>query len=320
MRVNAILCAIAALSFGAAAPVAGQSPPPTSTEPPATPSSQPLEAEPGNAFCPVMSDEPIDASFFTLYKGRKVYLCCKRCRTRFEADPEAYANNLLPQATLAAFQESAPVQPEAGEEHQHTESEEHEHAEGAEHQEQAAQTEPDEHTHDEPASPDTPDEHDDDHDHSAHAEDASGLTKAMSYLGRFHVLAIHFPIALLFVGALFELVSMLGAGERARGVVRASVGLGAISALLAAPLGLMNAIGAEYAGVLADVFWWHRLLGLTTAGLAVVAWIAVEWRARKPSANAIVATRVAVFASAALVGITGHLGGSLVFGWEYLAP
>jgi len=286
----------------------------------AAPSHPPAsEAEPGNAFCPVMPDEPIDPSFFSEFKGRKVYLCCKRCRTKFEADPEAYVANLPPIATPVAFQGSADAAQQGGEEHQHAEGAEHTHAEPDEH---AAQ---EEHAHDEGAEHDEPPpgaeaDNDHEHDHSAHAETASGLTKALSYLGRFHVLAIHFPIALLVVGALFEFASMLGAGDRAQGMVRASVGLGAVSALVAAPLGLMNAIGAEYAGVLSDVFWWHRLLGLTTAGLATLAWIMVEWRARKPSPNVKTAARIAVLVSAALVGITGHLGGSLVFGWEYLLP
>jgi uncharacterized membrane protein/YHS domain-containing protein len=252
-----------------------------------------------------MPDEPIDPSFFSEFDGRKVYLCCKRCRTKFEADPEAYIANLPPLATPAAFQERAGATQQGGEEHQHAEGAEHTHDESAE--------------HDEPPPGEEADD-DQEHDHSAHAETASGLTKALSYLGRFHVLAIHFPIALLAVGALFEFASMLGAGDRAQGMVRASVGLGAVSALVAAPLGLMNAIGAEYAGVLSDAFWWHRLLGLTTAGVATLAWLAVEWRARKPSPNVEIAARVAVVASAALVGITGHLGGSLVFGWEYLLP
>lgn len=314
------ICATGVLTLGAAATSIAQEQRPSSTPEATAPSPPPpSEAEPGNALCPVMPDEPIDPSFFSEFDGRKVYLCCKRCRTKFEADPEAYIANLPPLATPAAFQGSADATQQGGEEHQHAEGAEHTHAEPDEH---AAQ---EEHAHDEGAGhdespPGAEADHDQEHDHSAHAETASGLTKALSYLGRFHVLAIHFPIALLAVGALFEFASLLGAGDRAQGMVRASVGLGAVSALVAAPLGLMNAIGAEYAGVLSDAFWWHRLLGLTTAGAATLAWIAVEWRARKPSPNVAIAARVAVVTSAALVGITGHLGGSLVFGWEYLLP
>lgn len=314
-------CTIGVLMFAFVTPGVAQEQPEAPTPQPAASAVPPAsEAEPGNAFCPVMPDEPIDPSFFSEFNGRKVYLCCKRSRTKFEAEPEAYVANLPPLAMYVAFQESAGAAPQAGAEHQHAEETEHAHAEPDEH---AAQ---DEHTHDEGAEHDDEPtsgaeaDHNDDHDHSAHAESASGLTKTLSYLGRFHVLVIHFPIAILIVGALFELASMLGAGEPARGLVRASVGLGAVSALIAAPLGLMNAIGAEYSGVLSDAFWWHRLLGLTTAGVATLAWVAVEWRARREAPTAAVSARVAVFASAALVAITGHLGGSLVFGWEYLLP
>ena len=309
-------CAIIALMFAVVAHSGAQERSEFASEPgaqaPASPSS---DAERGNTVCPVMPDEPIDPNFFTLYKGRKVYLCCKRCRTKFEADPEAYAANLPPQAKLAALQETdGGAAPEGDRDQQRDESSEHD--ANFEHAAQGA------HTHEEGLvrGKEESDERSDARDHSAHAESASGLTKTLSYIGRFHVLVTHFPIALLLFGALFEVVSILGAGANARAVVRASVDLGAVSAIAASALGLMNAIGAEYSGALSDVFWWHRLLGLSTAGVAVAAAMAVEWRARKPSSKVNNSARIAVFATAALVGITGHLGGSLVFGWEYLVP
>lgn len=261
----------------------------------------------GNAYCPVTTDEEVDPNFFTVYQGRKVYLCCKKCRTKFEADPEAYVSNLPPRLTPVALREGA--EPAHAEPDAHAEDEEHSHDEADEHDQSASS----DHEHDER-------EHDHEHDHSAHAENASGLTKALSYIGRFHVLVIHFPIVLLLFAALFELVSMFGGGAPARSVVRACSGFGALAAVVAASLGLMDSIGADYEGVLSDVLWWHRLLGLTTAGLAILAWLAVERRVRKPSTHTLRAARIAVFLAAGFVGITGHLGGSLIFGWGYFLP
>lgn len=237
-----------------------------------------------------------------------------------ENNPNSSFANVSPLATLVSLQDSTePAAEQHDEEHEHAEEAEPAHAEpdAQSAEEEHSHDEADEHEHEESASGEAEAEHD----HSAHAENATGLTKALSYIGRFHVLVTHFPVALLLFGALFEIISMLGGGERARGVVRASVGFGALAALFAASLGLMNSIGADYEGILTDVFWWHRLLGLTTAGLAIVAWIAVEWRKRKPSSNnAALTARVAVLLVATFVGITGHLGGSLVFGWDYLLP
>jgi len=301
-----IHCAVGALTLGLSGPLFAQETAPTPTAESEESPIFPADAEPGNVYCPVSPDETVDLNFYSMYEGKKVYLCCKRCRTKFEADPAAYVANLpssAPVLTPVSMQESS------GATHAEPESE-HTHAEAGAPAEDHDESEAHEH-----------DEAGEEHDHSAHAgQEASKLIKTLSFIGRFHVIAIHFPIALLTVGALFEFFSMVGGGDKARGVVRACIAIGALSAVGAASLGLMNAIGADYNGVLSDVFWWHRLLGLTTAGLAIATWAAVEWRRMKPSSKTMLAARGAIFLTAAFVGITGHLGGSLVFGWEYLIP
>ena len=159
------------------------------------------------------------------------------------------------------------------------------------------------------------------HQHDHARDHGSGATFAvLPWLGRFHILVIHFPIALLSVGALFELVGWLGRKPGVEAIVRATVGLGAMSAVAAVLLGLANAIEAEYSGTLSWVFWWHRALGITTAVVGILAWAALERRIRQPTPKRIVVSRAAILLAATLVGITGHFGGSLVFGWEYLMP
>jgi uncharacterized membrane protein/YHS domain-containing protein len=259
------------------------------------------QAETGNMFCPVMTDEEIDPNFFSIYKGRKVYLCCKRCRTKFEADPEAYIANLPPLVDTASLMTNA----------SQTQTSTDTPAEDGH-----GQTD-----HEDPA---TTTSAQGENDHAEHAKGATGITSLLSYLGRFHVLITHFPIALLSFGAFFEGVSILGIGgsnaKSVSSIVRASIGFGALGAVAAISLGLMNSIGEDYSGILSDVFWWHRLLGITTAVMALLAWFAVERRARKSTPGTIAFARATILLTAALVGITGHLGGSLVFGWDYLVP
>lgn len=43
----------------------------------------------GNAMCPV-SGEPVDSSVFTVYEGEKVFFCCQKCKSKFEANPGKY--------------------------------------------------------------------------------------------------------------------------------------------------------------------------------------------------------------------------------------
>ena len=248
-------------------------------------SEEPAPAQITNEFCPVMPEEPVDPNFFVDYQGQRVYLCCRRCQAKFTADPEAYVVN------LASFQTQtqAEDQPEQQEE-------------GApEVGEPDESPSDDEHAHAEEAAPDEP-------------------IEILPYLGRFHVVTVHFPIALLLVGALLELVGVAAPKSRAQASVPLFIGLGALSALVAAPLGLAHAIENTYSGDLGGVFWWHRALGIAVAILAVVAFGAVAMRGRKESPARAGAPTLLVLATALLTFITGHLGGSLVFGWDYLFP
>lgn len=45
------------------------------------------------ALCPVMGDA-IDKDIFVEYKGKKVYLCCKMCVSKFEKNPQDYIAKL----------------------------------------------------------------------------------------------------------------------------------------------------------------------------------------------------------------------------------
>ena len=103
-------------------------------------------------------------------------------------------------------------------------------------------------------------------------------------------------------------------------IVRATIGLGAISAVAAMLLGLANGIEADYSGTLAWVFLWHRALGIATAVAGLLAWFALEFRVRQPTPRRVVVARATILIAAAMVGLTGHFGGSLVYGWEYLMP
>jgi len=64
-----------------------------------------------NTICPVMEEE-VDPEFFTMYKGKKVLLCCEECIEEFDADPESFIE-FLPQFAVAAGEtpEEAPPAP-----------------------------------------------------------------------------------------------------------------------------------------------------------------------------------------------------------------
>ncbi len=151
------------------------------------------------------------------------------------------------------------------------------------------------------------------HDHSDHG----GEGGVVALLGKFHPVVVHFPIALILVAALLELVAVLRHLAPYGGSARLLLRLGALSALVAMAFGFARASGDEQAGGLLDVFEWHRLLGVLTVVISVGALAVGERFCRGGFPRMGILYRGLVFGAAALVGVTGHLGGTLVFGLNY---
>jgi uncharacterized membrane protein/YHS domain-containing protein len=153
---------------------------------------------------------------------------------------------------------------------------------------------------------------------SEHHPATPGLRRVGRFLGQFHPVAVHLPIGLLLAAALAEAIFAWTSAEWMSGAARFSVLLGAAAAAGAAMLGWLNAMSAHYDGDLAQVLAYHRWLGTGTAALAVVVALLSEMHRRRPTTVWRVAYRLALLIVAAAVGLTGHFGGTLVYGVDYL--
>src|SRR5262249_43559826 len=146
---------------------------------------------------------------------------------------------------------------------------------------------------------------------------SSFLRKLTRWLGEFHPPTVNFPIALLTVAAVAELLRMVtGRDKRALNAVsRYCVRFGAITALVAVILGWF--LGGFR---LTDASWvktTHRWLGTSTAACAVLVLVLSE-RSRHPDRQrSRIWFRVALFIAAVLVSVTGFFGGALVFGLKH---
>jgi uncharacterized membrane protein len=138
----------------------------------------------------------------------------------------------------------------------------------------------------------------------------------MELMGRFHPLVVHFPIALVMVAAWAEGVAIATRDSRWRVIAIINVRVGAAFAFAAAIAGwrLASTLGIE--SILVE---WHRWLGTIAAGLTVAAAIATltvgRWSARD-----VWVYRTALFCAATFVAVTGHVGGLLVWGTDFLRP
>jgi len=137
----------------------------------------------------------------------------------------------------------------------------------------------------------------------------------MALLGRLHPLLVHFPIGLVLAAALAETAATLLNDRRWRAVAIANVRAGAVFGLLAAIAGWRFAAAPGMDATLTLA--WHRWLGAIAAAATVVAAFASA-RADRPSRRESLMYRLTLFLAAALVGITGHFGGLLVWGADFL--
>jgi uncharacterized membrane protein len=131
------------------------------------------------------------------------------------------------------------------------------------------------------------------------------------FLGRFHVLALHLPIALTLVAVLAD---WLARGQRFRELGAAAPflwGFAALSAVLTAALGYMHLAEGTFSGPSASA---HRFFGTSVAVLAVLLWWLSARRADLYRKINITTGIVAL----ALVTITGHYGGNLTHGETFL--
>lgn len=130
------------------------------------------------------------------------------------------------------------------------------------------------------------------------------------FLGRFHPIIVHLPIGFLLLAGLAEIIS------RKRGVsMNTAISLmllsGAVAAVLAVGLGWLLASEGGYDE---STLFWHRWLGVAVAVLSIAAWLAKSGKVSLASTTYRGSLLVLVF----LIAFTGHLGGSLTHGPNYL--
>lgn len=251
-----------------------------------SPARAQAEATPAltNVICPVMTDVEVDPEIWVEHEGRRIYLCCQKCRRLFDADPAKYLPNLVLVAAepQGAANPSAPTVPTA-----------------------AAQPLP-----------------------QATAPTTALLPRKappslLDRVGRWHIAALHFPLALLIVAALIE-VARPRSAPGGLAALRIVLALGAAGAVVAAGLGLLLEGSVEQSHAHdaphLQLLEWHKWAGIATAALAVVACALVERRARRPGSIPPALATGAALLAAAVVGLCAHFGGQMVWGRDFLIP
>ncbi len=131
----------------------------------------------------------------------------------------------------------------------------------------------------------------------------------LELLGRTHVLVVHFPIALLWMAGLAELVRIVRRSEERSPTAFACLSLGALAAVASASLGWLHAELEPLGSSVERTVFLHRWSGVGTAAVSLLAWLFAFGAGRL--------YRVFLLITVGLVSVAGYLGGSLVYGEGY---
>jgi uncharacterized membrane protein len=138
----------------------------------------------------------------------------------------------------------------------------------------------------------------------------------MALTGRLHPLLVHFPIALILIAAIAELIFLVTRFPRWHTVAVANLHAGAAFAVAAAGAGWLLASSRIVEA--SPALEWHRWLGLTAAIAAIAA--ALMTGKIDPMERRQWLYRTALFSAAAIVAVAGHFGAVLVWGADFLRP
>jgi uncharacterized membrane protein/YHS domain-containing protein len=257
-----------------------------------------IMASPVNSLCPVTTDEPVDSTITVTFEGQEIAFCCQKCRRQFLAYPQKFVSNL---AQLAS---SVPTDGNGA--HDHT----NEHGQmGTDSlQPDSLTASMSEHSDSDPMAVHN---HGTDHDRPSN--------RLIAYLGKFHPVVVHFPVAILLTAFLVVLFGVLKPSTTNDLLGYKLTYIAAVGAGLAAILGLAAGSNVHYPAELAEYFTKHRLLGLGTAAFNLLIAIAAYRVERRRSVGRLWLFRLLLLLGAIAVAITAHLGATLVYGPDHFA-
>lgn len=138
------------------------------------------------------------------------------------------------------------------------------------------------------------------------AQDNEPVFWLWAFLGRLHPMIVHFPIGLLVVALIMEMIGRKK--KNYHNAITTVVVIGTISSVLAVVMGLMLANAEDYGGTVKDIHQWTGIATMVLAGLTSYAYIRMS-------------RQLQVFLlTLTVVGVTvaGHYGASLTHGEDYL--
>lgn len=139
-----------------------------------------------------------------------------------------------------------------------------------------------------------------------------------AFLGPFHTVTLHLPIGMLAFIVVLEMYAWFNPAKDVRKVVSLALWFGALTAIIAAGLGYALGEGGGYEE---NAVWWHRWTGIGVGAVTFILAVLHSLAFRRGELKRIGVRKVylvLLMANMGLLGYSGHLGGNLTHGSEYL--
>ncbi len=137
------------------------------------------------------------------------------------------------------------------------------------------------------------------------------------YLGKFHPLVVHFPVALILAAAIAELLWLFSRRELLDQGLRFCVLFAAVMTPIAGVLGWFAGEFEGYSGLPLTL---HKWIGVGNIALALLSAYLGEAFRREGSSLTRAKFRYCLWLNAVSVCVGGHFGGVLVYGPDHLIP
>lgn len=131
----------------------------------------------------------------------------------------------------------------------------------------------------------------------------------LEFFGRFHPVFVHLPIGILLLACICILLSFSAKFLNLKHAIPIMLLLGTLSAIVSCVTGYLLANGGDYDGKLVSN---HQWMGISVAVFSAVLW-AIYTKVKSNKLLGAIASVLIV-----LISVTGHMGGSLTHGADYL--
>ena len=135
------------------------------------------------------------------------------------------------------------------------------------------------------------------------------LLTVTEFIGRFHPVLVHLPIGFLLIGLILQWLSSKEKYLISKEVIKVIILCGMIAAIISCITGYLLSLSGDYNKNIKD---WHMWMGISVAAVSIAMFGKISYRKYG------IQYKILSVVLLVLILITGHLGGSLTHGSNYL--